>query len=115
MPISDRRRADDVGARHQAVQPEFSKIVRHEAEQAAAADRRQLPLTVRQILIPHRLHANARERLAELVGDASGDDAAARQREVDLLDDLRICRRRAAARFRMAAAVRTAARRIRFA
>ena len=57
---------------------------------SAAANRCELPLAARQILIPHRLHADARERLAELVRDTSRDDAAARQREVDPLDDLRI-------------------------
>ena len=52
--------------------------------------RRQPPPAARQVLVPHRLHRCADDRIALIIGNAAGDDAAARQREIDLLDDLRV-------------------------
>ena len=42
-------------------------------------------------LIAHRLHLHVSDRIAELIGDASGDGAAARQAEIDFVEHLAGC------------------------
>ena len=54
-----------------------------------ASVRHQPPPAVRE-LVPHRHDLDVRDRLAELVDDAPGDDAAVWQREVDAFDRLRV-------------------------
>jgi hypothetical protein len=49
----------------------------------------ELALAVRE-LIPHCLHLNVGDRIAELVDDASRDGAAARHAEIEALENLAV-------------------------
>ena len=77
--------------RHQTVGAELTTVVGGaQAERGAAWDRRQSSLTVSSALVALHLHERARERIAEVIGDAHRDDRSARQTEVDALDLLAI-------------------------
>ena len=47
-----------------------------------------MPFSTWQIVIAHCLHGYAGHRLAQLIGDASGNDTPAWQRKVDAIDQL---------------------------
>ena len=83
---SDAPTTDDVVARHEPKNAVCAKVVR--LCRPPGVDELTFPV---EELIAQRLHLHVGKRIAELVGDASGNGAAARQAEIDFFEYLPSC------------------------